>query len=394
MKSRRKVLITGGAGFIGSNLARALIKKGFTVTILDNFIPQVHAGEKCLPADLAGKATLVLGDVTDRKTFFRALEGQSAVVHLAAETGTGQSMYKIEHYTDVNVGGTAILCDYLVNRKHNIKKVIVASSRAIYGEGKYQCRRCGIVYPANRPAAALSREVFEPACPLCGRGDLAVRATDEGSKLNPLSIYGITKQVQEQMVLMTARLTGISAFALRYQNVFGPGQSLNNPYTGILSIFSRLALNDENILIFEDGKESRDFVNIEDVVAATVKCLLSGRRGQYALNVGSGQRVTVLFVAQSIVKLLKSRSRILINGSFREGDIRHNYADLARLKKIIGFKPKIKFLPGLAVFLRWVKKQTNLSGANDYLNSLQEMKNKGLLYGADRPLAAKVAAIQ
>lgn len=380
-KSINKVLITGGAGFIGSNVARVLIKQGYEITILDNFIPQIHGDKNDLSDDLKDKVKLIVGDVADKSIFYSALNGQDAVIHYAAETGTGQSMYAVSHYTNVNIQATANLCDYIINESHNIKSVIVASSRSIYGEGKYASPEYGIVYPTSRTYQNV-KESFEVCCPVSGKYNLAVQPTDESSKIHPSSFYGITKQVQEQMIILTTQLKNINGYALRYQNVYGPGQSLKNPYTGILSIFTRLALENEEINIFEDGLESRDFVHIEDVVDATISCLKSEEKGQHIFNVGSGVPVNVIEVANEIVSYLKSKSKIKISGAFREGDIRHNFADLKLIKEIIGFEPKWNFKNGLHSFINWALEQNDIpKDTTDYKKSLGELKEKGLLNG-------------
>lgn len=377
----KKILITGGAGFIGSNLSRQLVKNGFEITILDNFLPQIHGGKNELPEDLKSKVKLIVGDVTEKSVLYSALNGQDAVIHYAAETGTGQSMYAVSHYTNVNILSTANLCDYIINESHQIQSVIVASSRSIYGEGKYYSPEHGIVFPKSRTHLNV-KESFEVCCPISGKYNLSVNATDESSKIHPSSIYGITKQVQEQMIILATQLKGISGFALRYQNVYGPGQSLKNPYTGILSIFTRLALQNEKINIFEDGLESRDFVHIQDVVNATVSCLKLDKIGQYIFNVGSGVPITVLEVAQEIVSYLKSDSEIIVSGAFREGDIRHNFADLKFVKKIIGFEPQWSFKDGLHSFIDWALEQKDIpKDTTDYRKSIIELKEKGLLNG-------------
>jgi len=373
------ILITGGAGFIGSNIARKLISNGHNITILDNFLPQIHGDKAGLPADLIGKVELIKGDVIDKAVFYQALNGKNAVIHYAAETGTGQSMYDISRYTQVNIQATATLCDYIVNEEHSIKNIIVASSRSIYGEGKYQSASHGDVYPAARTCESV-KETFEAINPLTGKADLTVVATDEESKIHPSSYYGITKQVQEQMVIMAARLKKINGFALRYQNVYGPGQSLKNPYTGILSIFLRLALQNEKINVFEDGLESRDFVYIDDVVDATISCLNDSLNGQHILNVGSGVATTVLDVAKEIVSYVKSDSEIVISGTFREGDIRHNFADLRLVKQTLSFNPQWSFKDGLHKFIDWALEQNDIpQSTDDYKTSLTELKERGLL---------------
>ncbi|MBV9850626.1 MAG: SDR family NAD(P)-dependent oxidoreductase, partial [Armatimonadetes bacterium] len=342
------VLITGGAGFIGTHLARRLLQEGCAVTVLDNFSPQIHGAAPALAADLAGHVRLVAGDVRDRDAFHQALAGQEAVVHLAAETGTGQSMYEVSRYEEVNVKGTAVLMDFLVNHPGSaVQKVVTASSRAVYGEGKYRCPQHGVVYPAGRDPEAMAAGRFEPPCPHCD-ADCAPLPTDESAPFAPTSFYGLTKQVQEQMTLLFARARGLSAFGLRYQNVYGPGQSLHNPYTGILAVFSNRARACQPIYVFEDGLESRDFVYIDDVVEATWRCLRPEARGVEALNVGSGIPTTVAEVVREIIAFFGSRSDVSITGEFRLGDIRHNVADLARVRQALGFSPRWPFARGIA----------------------------------------------
>ena len=377
----KKILITGGAGFIGSNIAKVLLKEGYEITILDNFSPQIHGEKNKLSEELEGRVRLIIGDVSDRLTLYSALQEQDAVIHYAAETGTGQSMYAVSHYTNINIQATANLCDYIINETHLIQTVIVASSRSIYGEGKYSSSAYGTVYPNYRTYQNIKAS-FEVPCPISGKYNLEVKATDESSKIHPSSFYGITKQVQEQMIILATQLKNINGYALRYQNVYGPGQSLKNPYTGILSIFTRLALQNEDINVFEDGLESRDFVHIEDVVSATISCLISKNKGQYIFNVGSGIPITVLEVANEIVSYLKSNSRIIVSGAFREGDIRHNYADLKMIKEVLGFEPKWNFKEGLHTFIDWAVSQNDIpKDTTDYKNSLCELKEKGLLNG-------------
>jgi dTDP-L-rhamnose 4-epimerase len=377
------ILITGGVGFIGSNLARRILKEGHNVTLFDNLSPQIH-GQLTIPPDLEEfgleGAKLLIGDVCDKEAFHRALAEQDVVVHLAAETGTGQSMYEIERYEKVNIGGTAILLDYLVNHKENqIKKLVVASSRSIYGEGKYHCvSKCGTVYPKARSTSAMQSGQFEVVCPTCG-SDCEFMLTDESSVIHPSSFYGLTKQVQEQTILMFAQTLGISGFALRYQNVYGPGQSLKNPYTGILAIFSNQARVNKPIYIFEDGEESRDFVYIDDVVEATWRCIKPETSGIAALNVGSGDKTTVSEVVKEITNYFNSSSTVKITGEFREGDIRHNVADLTRIRELLDFEPQWKFSDGIKQFLDWASRQEISSGK--YEQSLQEMKDKGLMHG-------------
>ncbi len=375
-----KVLITGGAGFIGSALAIALAKRGDEVVVLDSLSPQIH-GEvpesSALVQRLPKTVRFVKGDVRNRNDWAKVLPGCDAIVHLAAETGTGQSMYEIDRYVDVNVRGTSLMLDLLAKKEfgsESVRRVVVASSRAIYGEGKYQGRN-GFVYPEARNLSDLENGIFECRDP--ETGDIAkLVPTDETSLIHPSSIYGITKQVQEQLVLTSGTALGVGSVALRYQNVYGPGQSLKNPYTGILSIFSTLLLQGKDVNIFEDGKESRDFVYIDDVVAATIAAVDSDVTG-VAYNVGTGESVDVLTVANTLKANYGKGGSIRISGNFRVGDIRHNMADLSKVKREIGFVSQVSFDEGIKAFCDWVKTQ-EISDSG-YERSVTEMREKGLL---------------
>jgi dTDP-L-rhamnose 4-epimerase len=369
------VLITGGAGFIGSSLSLALVERGHAVTILDNLSAQVHGTDAQLPTALSHRVRFIRGDVRSRDDWSAALEGQEAVVHLAAETGTGQSMYQIEHYVDVNVRGTALMLDILANRQHAVGKLVVASSRAIYGEGKYECATCGIVYPGARREADMRRGDFTVKCPSCD-AVAEVRPTDESSRIHPSSVYGITKYDQEQLVMTVGRSLGIAAVAFRYQNVYGPGQSLSNPYTGILSIFSTRIRNGNDIVIFEDGLESRDFVYIDDVVDATIRGLEMQQANHQVFNVGSGVRTDVMTVAETLVRAYGASVPVRISGNFRVGDIRDNFADLSRISNALGFVPRMSFAAGIAKFAAWVERQA--VGPDGYERSIEEIRARGL----------------
>ena len=378
------VLVTGGAGFIGQRLARALLGQGARVRVLDSFSPQIHTTE-ALPADLAAHVELIKADVRDRDAMRRALTGVDIVVHLAAETGTGQSMYEIERYFSVNVQGTATMLDLLQNDDcgKSVARVVVASSRAVYGEGAYQCAEHGMVFPEQRSRTSMSQGQFDPVCMHCGSA-LSLLATPELAPFRPMSMYGLTKQVQEQAVLLFAQTRGINGFALRYQNVYGPGQSLKNPYTGILAVFSNLARQNQAIEIYEDGLESRDFVYIDDVVEATVRGI--NFQGQFvgALNVGSGVATSVLTVAQEIKAFFESESTIGVTGAFRMGDIRHNIADVTQLERVLGFVPGVHFQQGLEQFLGWAAEQAPEDKAA-YLRSVNELAGRGLMGRAATP---------
>jgi dTDP-L-rhamnose 4-epimerase len=377
-KCKKNILITGGAGFIGVNLSRALLRSGASVRILDSFSPQIHA-TGTLPLDLANTVELIDADVRDREALKGALAGVDCVVHLAAETGTGQSMYEIDRYFSVNVQGTANLLDLLQNDQcgKSLSTIVVASSRAVYGEGAYMCHAHGMVFPAQRGRESMSGGAFEPVCPVCGLA-VSLLPTPESAPFMPMSMYGLTKQVQEQAVLLFARTRGINGFGLRYQNVYGPGQSLKNPYTGILAVFSNLARQNQPIDIYEDGMESRDFVYIDDVVEATVRSINYDGQFVGALNVGSGKATSVMTVAQEIKSFFGSESTIKVTGAFRMGDIRHNIADVSKLEKVLGFVPNMAFKQGLSNFLGWAAGQAPEDKAA-YLRSVAELASRGLM---------------
>lgn len=375
----KNILVTGGAGFIGSNVALKLLDKGYNVTVLDNLSKQIHGEdpEKTSPLYLSikDKVNFIKGSVASREDWLKVLDGQDAVIHLAAETGTGQSMYEIEKYVDTNIGGTALLLDILTNTKNHVKRVLVAESRAIYGEGKYHCQKCGDVYPLDRCDEDMSKGDFECKCPKCG-GEVELVATTEDSAIHPSSVYGIAKQVQGQLVHLVCPTIGVEPVSFRYQNVYGPGQSLSNPYTGILSIFSTRIKNGNGINIFEDGKETRDFVYIDDVVDATILGLEVPEANGHVFNVGTGIATDVLTVANTLCEKYGIKVPITVSGNYRLGDIRHNFADISLARNILGFEPKWSFADGIAQFCKWVDKQEVQE--DKYEASIEEMKSKGL----------------
>lgn len=378
-----KVLITGGAGFIGRNLVRRLAQAGHASIVLDRFSPQVHEPDAFYPELRLPGVEVVVGDIRDRPVLRSCLERCDTVVHLAAETGTGQSMHEIERYYDVNVRGTALLLDCLTAMgARRPQKLILASSRAIYGEGAYRCAAHGVVYPAGRAPGDMDRGIFEPACPRCG-GLLAPVPTGEDAPAQPVSVYGASKHAQEQLVLLQAGALGLSCTALRFQNVYGPGQSLKNPYTGILAIFTNLARRDDPIQIFEDGHESRDLVYVDDVIAALTAALADPRPGRFVYNVGAGTAVSVLEIATLLVRRLASRSEVTVSGAYRVGDIRHNLADIARITRELGYAPATGFVTGLEQFVRWALEAP--AADTGYRRSLHELEQVGLFRHAPAP---------
>ncbi|MDF2613499.1 MAG: NAD-dependent epimerase/dehydratase family protein [Clostridia bacterium] len=373
-----KVLITGGAGFIGSNLALKLLDKDYEVVLLDNLSKQIHGEnpEESYTYNLIkNKCELIVGDATNFEDWKRALEGVDIVVHLAAETGTGQSMYEINKYVDINIAGTAKLMEIITNEKNQVKKVVVAASRAVYGEGKFQCNEHGIIYPVSRKDKDMSQGDFEVKCPICNK-NVAMLPTDEDSKLHPTSVYGHTKQSQEELCMIVGKSINLPVVAFRFQNVYGPGQSLKNPYTGILSIFSTRIKNGNDINIFEDGLETRDFVYIDDVTDAIVLGIESDKANFESFNVGSGEKIDVLTVANILKGKYESNVNIKVSGKYRLGDIRHNLGDLTKIKTLLGYEPKVRFIDGISKFVDWVEQQ-NIESDN-YEASIEEMKKKGL----------------
>lgn len=379
-----KILITGGAGFIGSNIISHLEKMDVDITVIDNLSPQIHGHNPEITSPTfiktKDKVNFIKGDILDCDLLDKLVIDKDVIIHLASETGTGQSMYEIKKYSNVNIIGTANLLESIAKSKKTIKKLVLSSSRAVYGEGKYYCEQHDIVYPPSRSKEDLLKGQFECKCPICNQ-IVTVKPTDELSNLNPGSIYGVTKQVQEQYIRQFCEGYEIPYSILRYQNVYGPGQSLNNPYTGILSIFSSLILENKNINVFEDGNESRDFVFIDDVARITSEVAITHKGDFKTINVGTGKRITVLEIVLSMFDVYNSNAQHKISGDFRIGDIRHNFADAAMLNKT-GLKADIKFEDGLKQFASWVLSSNRTP--NNYLASLNELAEKGLLLNAKK----------
>jgi len=337
-----KILITGGAGFIGSNLCARLLADGHDISVIDNFSPQVHGDN---PKQLDDRIRLIKGNVTDYSSWMEFFEEEiDCIVCLAAETGTGQSMFESLSYCDTNICSIALLNDLILKGKIITKKIILASSRSVYGE-------------------AIIDGLYSP---------IAAKETD---KLDPKSIYAITKLTQEQ--LLRTGFGSIPFTILRLQNVYGPGQSLKNPYTGILSIFSTAIKNNKDIQVFDDGLMSRDFVYIDDVVDSILLCINNPESDGHIFNVGSGIRTTVLKVAKTLKEKYNSNININITGEKMKGDIRHNFADISKIK-MIGFEPKTDFNTGIENFVNWVNSNEDIQ-YNNYENSIEELRKKGLL---------------
>jgi dTDP-L-rhamnose 4-epimerase len=358
-----KILVTGGAGFIGSHLVDALIKDGHDVRILDSLADEVHGGR--VPDHLNPEAEFVHGSVCDPDIVASAMEGVEAVYHLAAELGLGRSMYQVRRFVTGNDLGTAVLLEELIKRREQVKKLIVASSMSLYGEGPYRCSKCDhVTFPDLRTETALRAGKWEFDCAGCGER-LETLPTPEDKPLNPTSVYAVGKQVQEQYSIIIGRAYKIPTVAFRYFNVYGPRQALSNPYTGACAIFSSRLLNDQPPLIYEDGEQTRDFVSVHDIVQANILALASDGADYQVVNVGTGRATSIKFIAEVIAKGLGKEIAPTITGQFREGDIRHCIADITKARTLLGYEPKVRLEDGLVELLDWVGKQD----ADDKLDS-------------------------
>ncbi|MCX4176111.1 MULTISPECIES: NAD-dependent epimerase/dehydratase family protein [Paraburkholderia] len=356
------ILITGGLGFIGLNLAEQLVNAGSRVRLFDNLSAQIHGALPSVdhPVLASPLVEVMRGDVGVRADLERAVEGVDAIVHLAAETGTAQSMYQMAHYNHVNTQGTALLLEVLQQQgQHKVRKILLASSRSVYGEGAFACPSCSpaeIRYPDPRTREALAAHRWDPACPVCNAG-LAPVATSEQARIHPASIYAATKFAQEELIRIGAQALGIASVVLRLQNVYGEGQSLNNPYTGILSIFSTRIRQNKSLPIYEDGLESRDFVHVSDVARAFVLALNTDVGLFDIFNVGLGEPVSVMDIASKLAQKLGSTITPHITAEYRVGDIRHCYADITRTTQVLGYTPQVGIDEGLERFVAWVRTQ-------------------------------------
>lgn len=354
----KKVLVTGGAGFIGSFLVNELIKRGHHVGILDNLEVQVHGVGGWMPQHLSEEAEFIHGDIRDYDLLKKNIKKVEVIFHLAAMVGVGQSMYEIRKYVEVNSLGSANLLHILVNENKPIEKVIVASSMSCYGEGKYECANCGVIYTSLRGYKQLANREWEMKCPACAQ-DVKPLPTDEKKPLSPASVYAITKRDQEEMFISLGKAHNIPTVALRYFNVYGPYQSLSNPYTGVMAIFSSRLLNKKPPIIFEDGLQSRDFIHVSDIVQANILAMEKKKANYEVFNVGTGIRTNLLKLLELLKKEFDPKDKIKpeIVNKFREGDIRHCYADITKIKKKLGFKPKIQLENGITSYINWAKEQ-------------------------------------
>lgn len=367
-------LVTGGAGFIGSHLVDALVGQGHKVRVYDNLEPQVHGGlreQGRWPVYSNLDAEYILGDVRDRDALCRAIDGVDVIFHEAAMVGVGQSMYQVQRYMDVNTTGTAVLLDILANEKHRVRKLVVASSMSIYGEGAYDCPDHGRVYPRLRSKEQLAAHDWEMHCPACN-AILSPIPTDEDKPLIPTSIYAISKKDQEDMCLCIGRAYGVPTVALRYFNTYGPRQALSNPYTGVAAIFSSRLLNNNPPLIFEDGMQKRDFVHVSDIVRANVLAIQCDTADSDYINIGTGAPVTVNDVANVLAHALGKDIAPVTLAKFREGDIRHCSADIAKASKLLGYAPQVSFEQGMNELAGWVRAQSAVDRVEGAANELEK----------------------
>lgn len=366
------ILVTGGAGFIGSHLTDALLARGYRVRVLDNLTEQVHGPGAHPPEYLNSDCELRVGDVRDRETVTQALRGVDAVFHLAATVGVGQSMYEMARYTSVNNVGTAVLLDALTDQP--VSRLLVASSMSLYGEGAYTRRDGGLCHTARRDVRQLRMGQWEPRDAAEHRLEPIPTPEDKAPAFS--SIYALSKHDQEQMALIAGRAYGIPALGLRFFNVYGPRQALSNPYTGVLAIFASRLLNGQPPFIFEDGRQLRDFVNIHDVTRACIRALEAPEGAGQVFNIGSGQPYPVLAVARQLARHLgREDLEPIITHKHRLGDIRHCFADISKARRLLGYQPRVSLSTGLDELVRWLKAQTPADNAH---RAQQQLHAKGL----------------
>lgn len=369
-----KVLVTGGAGFIGSYIVDELIRRGHRVRIFDSLDPQVHPTHE-KPDYLNPDAEFILGDIRDKDALQQAIEGQEIVFHKAAAVGVGQSQYRIKHYVDVNTGGTANLLDLLANTKHTIRKLIVASSQTSYGEGYCECPQHGRIKPEYRLEEQLKEGRWEHECPQCGSAMKPV-PTPENTPLACKSIYALTKRDQEDMALSIGGVYGIPVTAFRYFNVYGPRQSLSNPYTGVIAIFMSRLANGNPPVIYEDGNQSRDFISVHDIVEANLLAMENGASNGQIFNVGSEKSTTIREIALMLADIYGVDIQPEITGQYRKNDTRHCTADTAKIRSVLGFQPRVSLRQGMEEVVAWSR---GVKAEDHFEKAARELAEKGLV---------------
>jgi dTDP-L-rhamnose 4-epimerase len=368
-----RVLVTGGAGFIGSHLVERLLSDGHFVRIYDNLDPQVHGHNS---PNINNQAEFIKADIRDTSSLSAALSDIDIIFHEAALVGVGQSMYQLERYTETNTLGTATLLDLLIKKDHDVKKLIVASSMSIYGEGAYKCEDHGVVFPQPRTLQQIKKNGWDMQCPYCSKKIIPV-PTPESKPLQPTSIYALTKKDQEEMSLITGRSYGLPVVALRYFNTYGPGQALSNPYTGVCAIFLSQILNNNPPLIFEDGHQSRDFISVHDIVQASLLAMEKSNADYKVYNVGTGQPTSIANVAAMLLNIFHRPIQLRVNEKFRSGDVRHCYADISSIGSELGFKPTVQLSKGLRDLSRWVSNQRSV--IDNSQRALSELEDRRLV---------------
>ena len=363
----KRVLVTGGAGFVGSHLVDALLREGHEVRVFDNLTPQVHPNGR--PEYLAKDSEFLQGDMRDLDAVRRALTDIDVIFHKAAAVGVGQSMYEIANYMGANTQGTAVLLQAMLDSKRDFEKLIVASSMSIYGEGKYTCAEHGEVAPPPRSLEQLRRKQWEARCPVCC-AELTPVPTDEQKPLQSTSVYALSKKDQEEICLLYGRTYGVPVVALRYFNIYGTRQALSNPYTGVAAIFASRLLNRRAPMVFEDGEQQRDFVSVHDIVQANLKALRRDEANGMAINIGSGSPISIAQVGEVLAESLGVHTEPEITGKYRAGDIRHCYADIALAKKVLGYEPKEQFASGIGELVEWLRSQSATDNVSDATQQL------------------------
>lgn len=369
------VLVTGGAGFIGSHFSDLLLASGYRVRALDSLDPQVHGEGRKRPAYLDPRIELVVGDVRNPEAVASALEGADYLVHFAAAVGVGQSMYEITRYTSINSMGAAVVLEEAIKKRDRLRKMLVASSMSIYGEGAYECEKCGPVNPGLRRPEQLALHDWEMHCPVCG-GTCAPVPTPETKPLAPTSVYAVGKRDHEELFLSVGDAYGIPTTAMRFFNVYGERQALSNPYTGVGAIFASRLMNGNSPVVFEDGCQSRDFIHVRDLVRGCLLALQNHGCDGRVINLGTGNQVSILQVGKAIARELgRDDIPFTVRNQFRAGDVRHCFADVSLAASLLGFSAGIPFIDGVRDLCTWVRGQTSVDMVD---KATEELAKRGL----------------